>query len=122
MKGSPVLYDGADDEYYVGRASALGVLTGEQVFATRYSSVFLVAAGYNLQQISTHQIGPDSRDSGACRAMRGREQQLYDLHRRNGHNLGNILRPISPLNPNCGIYHNAANQAFGALSAPNCLR
>jgi RHS repeat-associated protein len=117
-----VLYDANDGEYYVGRASALGVLTGEQVFATRYSNVFLVAAGYQFQSIGSRQVGPDSRDSDAYRAMRGREQQLYDFHRRGGHSLGNILRPISPINPNCSIYHYAADQAFGALSAPNCLR
>ena len=107
--------------YYVGKASAPGVRTGQQVFKTRYSSVFLELAGYELQQINTLQVGRDSTNSEEYKAMRGREQQLYDYLLRGGQDLGNINRPVRPLNPRCRSYHRAANDAFGVLSPANCL-
>ena len=114
-----VLYDREDDQYYVGRASAAGVLAGEQVFNSRYSSVFLRAAGYEMDHIDTRRVGDDTRDSWQYAAMRGREQQLYDNMRIN-HSMGNIRNPIWPWNPRCKNYQHASTQEFGFLSPSNC--
>ncbi|HWK52637.1 MAG TPA: hypothetical protein VNR40_22245, partial [Steroidobacter sp.] len=116
-----VLYDAEDNSYYVGKASAPGVQTGEQVFNRRWTSVALRLRGYELQQIDTLQVGRDDDDSEEYKAMRGREQQLYDYFDRGGQDLGNIYRPVSPINRRCREYHRAADEAFGVLSPANCL-
>jgi hypothetical protein len=49
-------------------------------------------------------------------AIRGREQQLYDRFRLDGHSIINKIRPVSRYNPAGKAFHIASDLTFGNIA------
>ena len=91
---------------YVGRTSGFG--TPEDLVKRRFRYHHMRAFGYGNPTVDESAYGQDG-----YRAIRGREQQLYDFHYPT---VGNSIRPVARGNANGYAYWEASNRAFGPLS------
>ena len=94
------------DSPYAGRASGYG--TPDEILAARDAAHHMNARGFGQAELD--------RVTKNKAAWRGREQHLIDKNggaQRSGGTSGNIIRGVSPSNPNAKQYDSAARKEFG---------